>query len=120
MATKKNPSKWWSGAFVLLGTLIYLIVIFTWYGGHAAAGPWLSAAQFLAPFVAALAIVLTISMLLMSLGMLAGKPITLSSMWQYLMADAVFMLILSAGGSWFYAVVIAFILTYIGTASAYM
>jgi hypothetical protein len=121
MTSKKSSSGNWGGWLILLGSLIYLYVIFTWYGGGAVPGAWLSATQFFGPFVAAGAIVLTISLFFMSIGVALGKPITMSALWKYMMADALFVLILAAGSStWFYLVVLGFVLTYIGGASAMM
>jgi hypothetical protein len=111
------------GILALIGSLIYIYVVFAWYSSSTAASPWLSAAQFLSPFVAALAIVSAISLFFISIGTIAGKmkgDKTNKVLWKFVILGAVTLLILAAGGSWFYLVVLGFILTYIGAMIATM
>ena len=107
---------------LLLGSLVYLYVLFTWYSSGAI-GSWLSAAQFLTPFVAAVALVGSISLFFMSIGAIAGKmadKAMVNVLWKFIMLEGITAVIVTAGGSWFYAVIGAFVLTYLGGMAANM
>ena len=103
----------------MLGSLIYLYVVFSWYSSGAVAGQWLNAAQFLAPFVAAFAVIGAVSLFFMSIGAIAGKMTNEKmnhTLWKFVMLGAISLVILAAGGALFYAVILGFILTYLGAA----
>ena len=103
MATKKSPI---GGVLGFLGSLVYLYVIFTWYGstGAVATGTWLAAAQFLMPFVIAAAIFASISLFFMNVGAMAGKMGAKMSdtLWKVITWAALTMLILSGGTGYFF------------------
>lgn len=114
---KKNSWAAAGGVLLLLGSLVYLYVLFTWYGSAISPTSWLGSAQFLTPFVAAVALIGAISLFFMSIGTIAGKMADKSMMnvlWKCIMLESVTAVIVTAGGSWFYAVIGAFVLTYIG------
>ena len=101
----------------MLGSLIYLYVIFAWYSSGAAAGTWLGAAQFFAPFVAAVAVLGSISMFFMSLGAMKGmmsEKVMLNTLWKCLMITGISVVIVSAEQWGFYPAIAGFVLTYIG------
>jgi uncharacterized membrane protein len=120
MAAKKSSSAIAGGILALLGSLVYLYVVFTWYNGGGAASAWLTAAQFFAPFVVGLAIVSTISIFFMSIGGMTGKMKSDKMMnavyWKLIMAAGVTLIILTGGTMWFWWVIVGFILTYLGAA----
>ncbi len=102
---------------MFLGSLIYLYVFFTWYGGPFSA--WLSAAYFLAPFVIAFALLSSFSLFFMSIGTMANKMMMdqkMASMmlWKLIMCASVAFFIITGGTGLFDAVIVAFLLTYIG------
>lgn len=118
---KKNSMAVAGGILLLLGSLVYLYVLFTWYSSGTI-GSWLGAAAFLTPFVAAVALVGSISLFFMSIGTIAGKmdKMMTNVLWKFVMLESVTAVIVTAGGSWFYAVIAAFVLTYIGAMAAGM
>jgi len=123
MPAKKNSSVMAGGALLFLGSLIYLYVVFAWYSSGATVGTWLSAAQFLAPFVVAAAVISSISLFFMGIGTAAGqmtKEMHTNILWKFVMLGALTTIILTAGGSWFYAVIVGFVLTYLGATLAAM
>jgi hypothetical protein len=112
------------GGFLLfLGSLVYLYVGFTWYSSGTS-GPWLTAAQFFSPFIAALALISAIVLFFMSLAGLMGKVQNDKMMddvlWKFIIWGGATFFIITAGGSWFYWAVLAFVLTYLGVASKKM
>ncbi len=113
------------GGFLLfLGSLLYLYVGFTWYSSGTL-GPWLSLAQFFGPFVAAFALISAIVLFFMSLAGLMGKTgagdkMKTDILWKFIVWGGALFFILTAGGAWFYWVVLAFVLTYLGAASQSM
>ncbi len=123
---KKNSSAAAGGVLLLLGSLAYLYVLFTWYNGMGAAGAigsWLGAAQFLTPLIAAVALIGSISLFFLSIGTIAGKESGKDMrkvLWKFIMLEGITSVIVTAGGSWFYAVIGAFVLTYIGAMAAKM
>ncbi len=123
MAKKSPASRVGGGALVFIGSLIYLYVVFSWYTAGAAAGTWLSMAQFLAPFVVAVAIISAITLFFMSIGTMAmesSKPEEMNKLlWKFIVASAVTLFIITGVGGWFYFVLIGFILTYIGAMLAH-
>ncbi len=119
---KKNSSAAAGGVLLLLGSLVYLYVLFSWYNSGIV-GSWLSAAQFLTPFVAAVALIGSISLFFMSIGTLAGKmsdKTMMNVLWKFVMFESVTSVIITATTSSFYAVIGAFILTYLGALAAGM
>ncbi len=119
---KKNNSAVAGGVLLLLGSLVFLYVLFSWYN-TGTIGPWLSAASFLTPFVAAVSLVGAISLFFMSIGTMAGKmadKMMMNVLWKFVMIEGVFAVIVTAGGSSFYAAIGAFILTYLGAMAAGM
>jgi len=108
------------GVLVFLGSIVYLYVVFTWYMNGAIASVWLSAAQFLAPFVIAFAVVASISLFFMGIGAMANvggdKKMKSHALWKFVMLGAISLLILTGGSFWFYAVLLGFVLTYLGAA----
>ena len=125
MAAKKNNAKTLAGGILLfIGSLIYLYVVFGWYSSGAAAGPWLAAAQFFAPFVAAVSVIGSISLFFLSLGVATGKAGSddkLSKvLWKCVTCVSAAVVILSAGGPMFYLSVLGFIVAYIGAVVASM
>jgi hypothetical protein len=119
---KKNSSAAAGGVLLLLGSLVYLYVLFSWYNSGIV-GSWLSAAQFLTPFVAAVALIGSISLFFMSIGTLAGKmadKMMMSVLWRFVILESITAVIITATTSSFYAVIGAFILTYLGALAAGM
>ena len=116
---KQNSSAVAGGVLLLLGSLVYLYVLFTWYNSGTI-GMWLGAAQFLTPFVAAVALVGAISLFFMSLGTIAGmsQKGMADILWKFVMLESITAVIVTAGGSMFYTIIGAFILTYIGASLA--
>jgi len=112
------------GILVFLGSLVYLYVVFTWYMNGATASAWLSAAQFLGPFVIAFAVVASVSLFFMGIGAMANmrgdKKMMSRALWKFTMLGALSLLILTGGSFWFYAVLLGFVLTYLGAAVADM
>jgi hypothetical protein len=105
------------GVLLFLGSLIYLYVVFTSYSGSIT-GAWLNAAQFLTPFVAAFAIVGSITLFFVSAGAVAGKAVSDRKamwLWKYLAVTGMSVLIVAAKTPLFYAAVLGFLLTYLGT-----
>jgi uncharacterized membrane protein len=111
-----------AGAGVLfIGSLVYLYVVYSWYGAGAAFGSWLTAASFLAPFVAAMAVVSSVSLFFMSLGKLAGMQggdeKTMSNIiWKFVIYGAMTLLIVTSQSALFIWALVGFVLTYIGAA----
>lgn len=124
MPAKKDSSSVMAGGILLfLGSLIYLYVVFAWYSNGSMLNAWLAAAQFLAPFVMAAAIISSISLFLMSIATAVGKmtkSMHKDAIWKFVMLGALTTIILTAGGSWFYAAIAAFVLTYLGAVWAAM
>ena len=123
-ATKKNKNSAVAGGVVaLIGSLVYLYVVFSWYAAGVV-GPWQNAALFLGPFVAAVAVVSAISLFFMSLGILAGKmdKMMSSAVWKFTMLAGITTIILTGGtsGAWFWEALLGFVLTYIGAMMASM
>jgi hypothetical protein len=122
----KKSSMWQvGGALTLLGSLIYLYVFFTWYGGGAPAGGWLSAAQFLAPLIVGFAVFSAVSLFFKGLGTLMGKmsgdaKMAKHYLWKFIMVGAISFLIITGGSTWFWWVFVAFVLTYLGGISGDM
>jgi hypothetical protein len=118
---KKNNSAMAGGVLLLLGSLVYLYVLFSWYN-TGTIGSWLGAAQFLTPFVAAVALVGSISLFFMSIGTMAGKAdkMMMNILWKFVMIESISAVIVTAGGAWFYATIGAFVLTYLGAMAAGM
>ena len=111
------------GVLLLLGSLVYLYVLFSWYSSGAAMGSWLSAAAFLTPFIAAVALIGSISLFFMSIGTIAGKmadKMMMDVLWKFIMLESITSVIVTAGGAWFYPVIGAFVLTYLGGMAASM
>lgn len=109
------------GILLFLGSLVYLYAIFAWYGG--ALNGWLAAASFFGPFVAAFAIVSTITLFFMGIGMAAGKPMSTSKamwMWKYIVGAGIAMLIVTESNGMLGLGVIGFLLTYIGAMTGRM
>ena len=107
---------------LLLGSLVYLYVLFSWYNSGTI-GSWLGAAQFLTPFVAAVALIGSISLFFMSLGTIAGKMsdrMMMNVLWKFVYVEGLSSVIVTAAGSSFYAAIGAFILTYLGALAAGM
>jgi hypothetical protein len=115
---KKSSMGAAGGILLLLGSLLYLYVGFTWYGGGASYGTALTTAAFFGPFVVALALISAISLFFMSLGVLGGSMANGKDMdkylWKFMTLAGLTFFIVTAGGSFFYWAVLAFILTYIG------
>lgn len=107
---------------MLIASLVYLYVLFTWYSSGTI-GAWLGAAAFLTPFVAAVALIGAISLFFMSIGTLAGKmddKMMMNVLWKFVMLEGITSFIVTAAGSWFYPIVAAFVLSYIGAMVAGM
>lgn len=131
MAKKNNASM--GGILAVLGALVYLYVVFTWYSNAtASAAAWsavwssslIGAASFLAPFVVAFAVVGSISLFFMSIaavgGMMSDSKMK-DVLWKFITITGLALVIITFGtGIWFWAAVIGFILTYIGAASLEM
>ncbi len=126
---KKNSMGLAGGVLLFVGSLIYLYVFFfAWYAAGlsnaaALAAPWLSAASFLAPFVIAFAVISAIALFFMGIGMMAGKMSgdkEKMAVWKFLILGGMTMLILTGVGQYFYAVVVGFVLTYLGATIAEM
>ncbi len=120
MAAKKSMNLQAGGVLVFLGSLVYLYVAWQAYAGGAAS-TWLGGyAQIWTPFVAAVAIFAAISLFFMSIGNMAGKGGDSKDManwtWKIVMWAAITFLIWTAGSAWFLWVIIALVLTYLGTA----
>jgi uncharacterized membrane protein len=117
MPNKKKNMGAAGGILLLIGSLIYLYVVFSWYSGGAMTSAWLNAAAFLGPFVAAFAILGAISLFFMSVGVLAGKVMNdkmAHVLWKFVLLGALSLFIVTALGPWFYWVVLGFIFTYVG------
>jgi hypothetical protein len=122
MAKKNSSAAVAGGVLLLLGSLVYLYVLFSWYN-TGSIGSWLSAASFLTPFVAAVALVGSISLFFMSIGTLAGKmadKMMVNVLWKFVMLEGIVAVIVTATSSSFYAAIGAFILTYLGALAAGM
>ena len=120
MATKKSSGTV-GGILGFLGALVYLYVIFAWYGsnGAVAAGSWLAAAQFLTPFVIAIGIFGALSLFFVNLRAIAGKAGQKDSgmmLWKWITWTGVAALIITGGGQFFWWAVIGVILTMLGGA----
>ena len=117
MAKKSSMAAVGGEILMLVASLLYLFIGFTWYG-TGTTGSWLAAAQFLSPFVAAGALIGAIVLFFMSIGIMTGHLESGKGMndmtWRFLMFVGVVFLILTAGGSWFYFAVLAFVISYIG------
>lgn len=103
-----------------MGSLLYLYVVFSWYsGGAALTGTWLSMAAFLAPLVAAFAVVASITLFFVGIGMAAGKTMDDKGMWlwKFITAAGMSLLIVSRADG---AALLGFLLTYIGAMVAMM
>ena len=124
MAARRKPasSVQAGGALMFLGSLIYLLVYFMWYGAGYSMGPWLIPTAFFAPFVIATALVSTISIFFMSFGFMKGKPMPEKSMmlWKIVMLEAMAFVIITGGTGLFSWVVLALVLTYLGGAASTM
>ncbi len=121
MAAKKESSGPVGGILVFLGSLIYLYVVFTWYGQGGAMGTWLNMASFFAPFVIALAIISSFSLFFLSIGMMSNKMMDEAHkkmkgniLWKFIMLGAITLFILSGMGAYFLYAIVGFLLTYIG------
>lgn len=104
---------------MLIASLLYLYVGYTWYSSGSAAGAWLTSTQFFGPFVAAFALIAAIVLFFLSIGVMTGRmPSNGRGMgdrtWSFLMFIGIAFLIVTAGGAWFYWAVIAFVISYIG------
>ncbi|HUB92427.1 MAG TPA: hypothetical protein VL945_00540 [Candidatus Saccharimonadales bacterium] len=125
-AAKKSSAGMAGGILVFLGSLIYLYVVFTWYNSGAALGAWVSATQFLGPFVVAVAMVSAITLFFMGIGTMSGKATgEMKSMmqmvlWRFVMLAGITEIIVTGGGAWFYAAILGFVLTYIGAMASAM
>lgn len=120
---KKNSMAAAGGVLLLLSSLIYLYVLFSWYSAGGTFSTWLTAASFLTPFVAAVAIVGSITLFFMSIGTMAGKmadKMMMDILWKFIMVESIAAVIVTAGGSWFWAVIAAFVLSYLGGMVAMM
>jgi uncharacterized membrane protein len=106
------------GILLLLGALIYLYALFTWYNG--ALGGWLATAQFFGPFVATFAIVSSIALFFMGVGMAMGKMADGKGMWKIIMVAGMSLLMVTANGPLFWMALLGFLLTFIGTKIAMM
>ncbi len=112
---KKNSMAQLGGVLTFLGSLVYLYVFFTWYGGGAAAGSWLSMASFLAPIVVGVALFFAVTLFFTGLGTIAGKAQVEEKMtWKFVSTAAIAFVIISGGTGWFYLSVLALLLTFIG------
>jgi hypothetical protein len=119
---KKNNSAMAGGVLLLLGSLVYLYVLFSWYN-TGTIGSWLGAAAFLTPIIAAVALVGSICLFFMSIGTMAGKmadKMMMNVLWKFVMVESISAVIVTAGGAWFYAAIGAFVLTYLGAMAAGM
>ena len=117
MAKNKSVGSQLGGVLVFLGSLVYLYEVFTWLSGGAVLSGWASAASFLGPFVAALAVISSITLFFLSLGLMAGKVSSDAKehgklLWKFIMLGALTVLIV-ASASWS-TVVVGFVLTYLG------
>jgi hypothetical protein len=121
MATKKGSSGPVGGILVFLGSLIYLYVVFTWYGGNAVPSAWLADASFLAPFVIALAIFSSFTLFFLSIGMMSNKTVDDAHakmmgqiLWKFISTGAITLFILTGQGAFFLYAIVGFLLTFIG------
>lgn len=107
---------------MFLGSLLYLYIVYAWYVSGATLGAWLNAAQFFAPFVAAFAVVSSITLFFVGLKMASGKAMGDKGvwLWKYIMAAGMSLLIVTAGGAWYWVAVLGFLLTFIGSLIAKM
>ena len=122
MASKNSTYGAAGGVLAFLGSLVYLYVLFTWYGAAGSGfGGWLSSASFLGPFVVGVALVSAITLFFMSLGTMAGRTgkDMGNTLWKFVVIAGVVYTILG-GMSDFYIVLVGFLLTYIGTMIALM
>ncbi len=106
-------------ALTFVGALIYLFVYYSWYSAGYGMGAWLSAAQFLAPFVIGVALFSAVSLFFMGLGGLSGqKPpdekMARDLMWKFIMWGAIGFVIITGGTSWYWWAILAFLLTFLG------
>lgn len=122
MAKKSSSATIGGGVLLLLGSLVYLYVLFTWVSKGAESSAWLSAAQFFGPFAAAVAVVAAIALFFMSIGTMAGKMQDDMSkpLWKFIILAGVTTLVVTGGGGWFWAAVVGFVLTYLGGMGASM
>lgn len=122
MPAKRNSMIAAGGFLLFLGSLIYLYTVFTGYFSGTF-GAWLNAAQFFAPFVAAFAIVVSITLFFIGLEMTTGKVSeqakSAMKLWKTIMAAGVVMFIV-APSYLFLANVLGFLLTFIGVIIAMM
>ena len=122
-AAKKSSPNLAGGILAFLGSLVYLYVVFTWYAGGAALGPWVSASQFFGPFVVAFAIVSAITLFFLSIGMMAGKmdgEMANRAIWKFVMIAGITEIIVTGGGAMFWAAILGFILTFVGAMTLQM
>jgi hypothetical protein len=117
MAKKSNTAAVGGGILMFIASLLYLYIGFTWYGSGIT-GSWLAAAQFFGPFIAAGALIGAIVLFFMSIGVMSGHLPSAKNlgdpMWKFLMFTGLVFFIVTAGGSWFYLAVLAFVISYIG------
>ena len=86
-------------------------------------GTWLTSAAFLTPFIAAVALIGSISLFFMSIGTIAGKmanKMMMDVLWKFVMIEGITSIIVTATTSSFYIAIGAFVLTYIGAMAAGM
>lgn len=120
MAKKRSMAAVGGGILMLIASLLYLYVGYTWYSVGSSTGVWLSAAQFFGPFVAAFALIGAIVLFFMSIGVMAGYMPNDNGrsmgnkMWPFLISLGIAFFIVTAGGYWFYWAVLAFVISYIG------
>ncbi len=117
---KKSSMAQIGGVLTFLGSLVYLYVFFTWYGGGAAAGSWLNAAAFLAPIIVGVALFFAVTLFFTGIGTIAGKAQVKQDMaWRFVSTAAITFVIISGGTGWFYWSVLALLLTFIGAMLSY-
>lgn len=102
----------------MLGSLIYLYVVYMWSTGVVAPSALLASASFLAPFVVAFGVFSAVSLFFMGLGSAAGisggdEKMMSNILWKFIMLGAVTFIILGGTAS-FYVVLVGLLLTYIG------
>ncbi len=118
MAKKMAMNKTAGGFLMLIGTLLYLYIAFSWYNSNATAGPWLSSAQFFGPFVAAFTFIGAITLFFMSIGTMTGRrpenEYMSRVMWSFMTLTGLAFLIVTGGSAWFYWAVLAFVIAFIG------
>lgn len=116
---KKDSKAQIGGVLTLLGSLIYLYVYYVWYSAGGALGGWLAATSFLAPFVIAVALFSAVTLFFMGLGKAAGmssgdQKMSMNILWKFTMVGAITFVIITGGGAWYYWIVLALLLTYVG------